>query len=281
MRSRLVKVFLAAAGGLLLFSCAPSGKPGLHPDTTQAQHILAMGDYQGALDSYAALADRYPDDKSVLKEYAGAVEQMKAGADASLREKDFAAAEKTYALLLENFPRFSGFEGSLSFGPGSLKPLVLECQVHLSERRARQALAEGDYLKALDGYKALPQDSLRDPDQAVGLRRIMEETKGLADQALNRKDFAAAGKAYAVLWNGYPLAQDAGLRLSFSRAEAEEGLKKCRAQLTREGLDQYRKGKLKEAVAIWQGLLLFDPENAEIRKAVDTATEQLKKLKQK
>jgi hypothetical protein len=248
---------------------------------TQAQHSVAVGDYQGALDSYAALVDRYPGDKSVLKEFAGAVEQMKAGADASLKEKDFAAAEKTYALLLENFPSFSGFERSLSFGPGSLRRLVLECQEQLSERRARQSLAEGDYLKVLDGYKALPQDTLKDPGQSAGLRRIMEETRGLADQALNRKDFVAAGKAYAVLWREYVLAQNAGLTLSFSRAETEEGLKKCRAQLTREGLDQYRKGNLKEAIVIWQGLLQFDPDNAEIRKAVDTATEQLKKLKQK
>jgi tetratricopeptide (TPR) repeat protein len=281
MKAGLVKALLAAAGGLFLFSCAPSGKPGLRPDMTEAQHSLAVGDFQVALDSYAALADSYPGDKSVRKEFAGAVERMKASADGSLKVKDFAAAEKTYSLLLANFPRFADFEQALSFGPGSLKPLVQECQEHLSERRARQSLAEGDYLTALDGYKALPQEALRDPAQSSGLRRIMEETRGLADQALNRKDFIAAGKAYAVLWREYSLAQNAGLTLSFSRTDAEEGLKKCRAQLTREGLDQYRKGNLREAIATWQGLLQFDPDNAEIRKAVDTATEQLKKLKQK
>ena len=59
----------------------------------------------------------------------------------------------------------------------------------------------------------------------------------------------------------------------------EDGLKKCRVQLTRDGLDLYRQGKLKEAIAIWQGLLEFDPDNIEIRKAVDTATEQLKTIK--
>jgi cytochrome c-type biogenesis protein CcmH/NrfG len=58
-------------------------------------------------------------------------------------------------------------------------------------------------------------------------------------------------------------------------------LKSCGTQLTREGLEQYRKGNLKEAIAAWQGLLQFDPDNAEIRKAVDTATEQLKKLQKK
>jgi hypothetical protein len=46
-------------------------------------------------------------------------------------------------------------------------------------------------------------------------------------------------------------------------------------------LEQYRKGNLAEAIAVWQGILLFDPDNIEIKKAIDTATEQLKKLQKK
>ena len=170
-------------------------------------------------------------------------------------------------------------ERGLSFGRGALSRRILECQENLSERRARQALAEGDYLRALDGFKSLPPEALRNPTQSAGLRRIMEETKELAAKAVARKDFVAAGKGYAVLWREHPLAQQAGIPLSFSRNEMEEGLKKCRLQLTRDGLDLYRQGKLKEAIAIWQSLLEFDPYNTEVRKAVDTATEQLKRIK--
>jgi tetratricopeptide (TPR) repeat protein len=281
MRAGLVKVLLVAAGGLFLFSCAPPSKPGLGPDMAPAQHRLAVGDFQGALDSYAAIAESYPGDKSVMKEFARAIEQMKARADGWFEEKDFASAEKTYSLLLANFPRFAGFEESLSFGPKSLSRRVLECQEHLSERRARQSLAEGDYLRALDGFKGLPPEVLQSQAQSAGLRRIMEEIRQLADKAVARKDFVAAGKGYAVLWREYPIAQQVDLSLSFSRNEMDEGMKKCRTQLTREGLDQYRKGNLKEAIAIWQGLLQFDPDNVEVRKAVDTATEQLKKLQKR
>jgi len=282
MSARLAKTLLVAAtSGLFLFSCAPPNKPGLRPDMTQAQRRLAGDDFQGALDSFAALAESYPDDKAVLKEYTAAVKKMKARADEWFEEKDFDAAEKTYSLLLANFLRFTGFEKSLPFEPEFLRQRVLECQEHLSERRARQSLAEGDYLKALDGFKVLSLEVLRDPALSAGLRRIMEEIKGLADKALARKDFVAAGKAYAVLGQGYPLAQQLGLSLSFSRNDPDESIQKCRTQLTREGLDQYRKGNLKEAIAIWQGLLQFDPDNAEIRKAVDTATGQLKKLQKR
>jgi hypothetical protein len=103
----------------------------------------------------------------------------------------------------------------------------------------------------------------------------------LTDKAVARKDFVAAGKGYAVLWREYPMVQQANVVLSFSRNDAGEGVNNCRTQLTREGLDQYRKGNLKEAIGIWEGLLQFDPDNAEIRKAVDTAAEQLKKLQKK
>lgn len=280
MKAGLVKALLAAAaGGLFLFSCAQSQKPGLSPDMTEAQGRLAGDDFQGALDSFAAIAESYPDDKAVLKEYTAAVEKTKARADEWFEEKDFDAAEKIYSLLLANFHLFTGFEKALPFGPEFLSRRVLQCQEHLSERRARQALAEGDYLRALDGFKVLPPEVLRDPALSAGLRRIMEEIKGLADKALARKDFVAAGKGYAILWQGYPLTQQIGLSLAFTRNDPEEGVNNCRAQLTREGLDQYRKGNLKEAIAIWQGLLQFDPDNAEIRRAVDTATEQLKKLR--
>jgi len=281
MRASPVRAILVTAGALFLSSCAPSGKPGLRPDMTRAEHYVAVGDFQGALDSYASLAESFPDDRAVRKEFAGAIEEIKAQADARFKEKDFASAEKTYSLLLDNFPRFRAFQGSLSFGPEVLRRRVQECLEHLSERLARQALARGDYLKALEGFKGLPPEVLRSPAQAAGLRRIMEEIRSLADKALARKDFVAAGKGYAVLWREYPLAKQVNISLSFTRNDAEEGLKNCRAQLTREGLDQYRKGNLKEAIAIWQGLLQFDPDNAEIRKAVDTATEQLKKLQKR
>lgn len=281
MKAGLLKVILIAAAGLFLYSCAPPSKPGLRPDMTRAQHCLAVGDFRGALDSFSMLAESYPGDRSVMKEFAGAVEHIKAKADGSFKEKDFPAAEKTFSLLLANFPRFAGFKRSLSFGPESLRQLILECQMHLSEQRARQSLARGDYLTALDSFKGLPPEALRSQPQSAGLRRIMEEIKGMTDKAIARKDFVSAGKGYAVLWREYPFAQEVGLAFSFTRNEMDEGLKKCRIQLTREGLDQYRKGNLKEAIAIWQGLLQFDSENAEIRKAVDTAAEQLKKLQKR
>jgi tetratricopeptide (TPR) repeat protein len=284
MKARSARRRWAAAGtlaALFLISCGPSSKPGLEPDLARAEHYLAVGDFQGALESYSSIVEISPDDRTARSEFADAVEQIKARADLWLKEKDFSSAERTYSLLLGYFPRFKSLEKSLSFGPETLSRRIEECLEHLSERRAREYLAEGDILKALDGFKGLPQDALRSPAQAAGLRRIMEEIRTLAEKAVARRDFVTAGKGYAVLWREYALAGQARISLSFTQNDAEKGLKECRAQLTREGLDQYRKGNLREAIAIWNGLLAFDPDNAEIKKAVDTATEQLKKLQKR
>jgi tetratricopeptide (TPR) repeat protein len=238
-----------------------------------------VGEYENAIASYAEIIDQYPDDTSVLREYAGAVEGMKAEADRSFDSEDWIAAEKIYALLSANFPRFAPFEKRLSFGTSLLDQRILECRIKMSEGKARQSLAAGKYQSALDSYRSLPPEVLRMPPVSAGLRRIMEELKRLADTAMARKDFQAAGKGYFSLRKGDPLIGQAGVSLPFSTKGLEDGIQKCRAQLTKDGLDLYRKGHLKEAIAIWQGLLEFDPENAEIRKAVDTAAEQLKKLK--
>lgn len=260
-------------------SCAPPKSPSLRPDTSRAQRYVVVGDYERAIASYAEIAERYPNDRSVLREYAGVVENIKDKADRSFDAADYDTAETLYSLLSENFPHFAAFEGSLAFGPLQLNQRASECRIILSERRARQSLAAGEYQGALDGYEILPAEAFQDPGVSAGLKRIVEELKRLADRAFARKDFVAAGKGYAALGNGYALAERSGLSLSFPRNASEEGVEKCRAQLTKDGLDLYRRGRIEEAIAVWQGLLEFDQDNVEIRKAVETATEQLERLK--
>jgi hypothetical protein len=69
--------------------------------------------------------------------------------------------------------------------------------------------------------------------------------------------------------------------LSFPEESLKDGIKNSSSQLTKKGLEQYRKGNIAEAISTWEGILLFDPENLEIKKAIETAKIQLKKLKQK
>jgi len=42
----------------------------------------------------------------------------------------------------------------------------------------------------------------------------------------------------------------------------------------------YREGNIGNAISLWKSILTFDPGNASIKKAIDTATTQLKNLQQ-
>jgi hypothetical protein len=51
-----------------------------------------------------------------------------------------------------------------------------------------------------------------------------------------------------------------------------------RKRVLQRALADYRKSNLAEAISIWKSILAFDPNNAGIAKAIDTATIQLKNL---
>jgi hypothetical protein len=50
------------------------------------------------------------------------------------------------------------------------------------------------------------------------------------------------------------------------------------AHLSQRALDEYRKGNLAAAISLWKSVLVFDPDNAAIAKAIKTATLQQKNL---
>ncbi|OGP78142.1 MAG: hypothetical protein A2V86_03085 [Deltaproteobacteria bacterium RBG_16_49_23] len=48
-------------------------------------------------------------------------------------------------------------------------------------------------------------------------------------------------------------------------------IESCRKILFENGLAQYRSGNLNQAISVWRSILTFDPQNQEVKKAVDTA----------
>jgi tetratricopeptide (TPR) repeat protein len=273
-------VFAGAMVGILaITSCAPRSTPVLISRTAEAREYFLAGDWEKALTAYEEAHRKYPGDKKVLEEYILAVEKMKALADQDFEGGEFAAAERRCGLLLLRFSSFAGFESSLSFTRPALRQKIVESRKNLGQRLARQSLEAGDFQKALDAYLAFQDEVPAPPVLAAGLLRTAEEIKRRADQAVDRLDFATAGKGYSALKRNYREVQKLGAPLPFSSDILDHGVGRCRTELTRQGLDYYRKGKLKEAIETWKGLLEFDPENAEIQNAVETATQQLKKLK--
>jgi len=266
--------------GAFLTSCVTQKKATFEPLLSQPRQYFEAGEYQKAIDSYSAGLKKYPREKTILNDYIKTLEEMKQLADKALEKEDFPSAERVYSVLLNNSPQFKPMEKSLSFTPQLLRRRIKDCRVGLSKKQARRSLEAGDFEKALDLYKAA-EEEYNVAGLSADLKRTMENIKSEADGAAAKEDFISAGKAYAVLWKNYSLYEKSAPSPSFSKASLDEGIKKCRTQLTQKGLAQYRKGNLSKAISLWQGILLFDPDNIEIKKAIDTATQQLKKLQKK
>ncbi|MFO7568719.1 MAG: hypothetical protein R6W75_02895 [Smithellaceae bacterium] len=121
----------------------------------------------------------------------------------------------------------------------------------------------------------------RDRDPEMQSVKKLEDIKKAADKASAREDFAFAGKSYHLLLKSYPDFKDIAHLLSFDRAQLQTNLAACQTALYKKGFQEYREGNLNEAVALWQDYLVIDPDNADIRKALNTARTQQKNLQQK
>lgn len=269
---------LAAA---VLASCSTARQPDFEPALRQSRQYFQAGELQKAMDAGAAARQRYPSAEAVREEFIRTLEGINRQAEAALAAGDPASAERLFWLLLNNTDKYKDIEKSLSFSAAGLGRRIVICRTALEQRRMAHHLRAGEYDKALAVPRNLPPSVLRSRGLAESYSRIMEEIKRRADGAAASRDYADAGRAYAVLARHYADAVGLGLKLPFSKEALDEGVEICRAELTRQGLEHYRKGELSRAVSVWQELLLFDPDNAEIRKAVETAREQQKGFQKK
>jgi tetratricopeptide (TPR) repeat protein len=145
---------------------------------------------------------------------------------------------------------------------------------------SEQYIARGDYKKALDLSATACRNNPEDQGLLANYRRTIEDVRYAADEAFGREDFASSGRAYYVLLKNYPHYQKLNLEVSFDKKFLQARLKNCRSHLSQRALAEYRKGNLVEAISLWKSILAFDPQNAGIKKAINTATIQLKNLKQ-
>lgn len=263
-------------------SCASSEKKvTFKPIITQSRQYVDEGKFQKAIDSYKEAYEKYPDQPEILDNYIRTIEEIHQSGHKALDAANFALAEKIFSVLLKNYPNFQSLDKSLSLNKETLNIELRKSRIFMTESQARKHLAAESYEKAIDSFKARYQEY---PDDSYLLARfisILERMNHLAQDALSKENFAFAGKVYYALSKNYKDFEKFQKSLSFSNISLDEELKNCRLQLTRKGLEQYRKGNLAEAIAIWKSLLEFDPDNQEIKKAIDTANVQLKKLKKK
>ena len=146
--------------------------------------------------------------------------------------------------------------------------------------QARQYVTKGEYQKAIHFYNVEYKRHPQDRNLVKEYVKSLEEIKTTAKRALSREDFAAAGKTYYVLLKNYPDFKDFADVLSFDRARLNSRLTTCKTALYEKGFQEYREGNLSEAISLWQDYLAIDPDNTDIKKALNTAKTQQKNLRQ-
>ncbi len=145
-------------------------------------------------------------------------------------------------------------------------------------RQARRHMQSGDYQKAIDVYHAGYQKAPRDQTLRLAYQQSLEQMAAGADQALERQKVGSAGKTYAILFNNYARFEGFAKDLSFTRTGLNKKLDFCKKTLFRQGFQEYRQGNLSQSIALWEDLLVIDPENTDIREALRTARLQQKNL---
>jgi tetratricopeptide (TPR) repeat protein len=244
----------------------------------QAQIELEGGRFQKAIDLCKEISQKYPRNPSVRSGYIKILESIKSSGDGAFERNDFKLAGNIYEILVKNWVHFSDLSQSLSFKKNFLENKIKTTRCLFIEEQVSSHLKAGEFRKAIDLCKEIYQKYPQDPTVRTGYIKTLESIKSGGDRAFEKSDFALAGCAYGLLLKNYSSAGRLNGSLSFNREGLTARMGDCKKFLFENGLQQYRSGNLNQAISLWKSILVFDPENQEIKKAVDLASLQSKNL---
>jgi len=277
-RSAGVLILLLAVSAAFFPSCAGTNRAAVQQAGAESEQLLRDAHYQKAVEVYRAALREHPGDKAISADYARTITRIHEAAGFAMNKSDFASAERIYLILLENAPEFSKLSPAPAITRASLESNLKACRIARAEKTAHRNLEIGEFSKAIRARRGVLNSYPKDPGLAADYVRTIEKVKSTADEAFGKKDYALAGRALYALRASLPLFPGTEKTISLNPRVLNERLAVCRTALTREGLEYYRRGELKAAVFIWQSLLDFDPDNAQIIKSIESASAQIKKI---
>jgi tetratricopeptide (TPR) repeat protein len=244
----------------------------------QAQIELNTGRFQRAIDLWKEIYQRYPQDSNVRSGYIKTLESIKGRGDLAFETKDFSLADKIYEILARDWVHFSDFSRSLSFKKDFLERKIEASRCLFTEEQVSLHLKTGEFRKAIDLCKMIYYKYPQDSRARSGYIRTLESIKTSGDRAFEGSDFALAGSVYEIVLRNVCSESRLNDSLSFSRESLTARIGNCKKILFENGLEQYRSGNLNQAISVWKSILAFDPENREIKRAVEMATFQFSNL---
>jgi len=266
---------------LALSFCASQKKESvfISPQEEVQVYNFTYDDFQEAIEVYSAAHQKKPDNEIIIENYILVLEELKLSADKAFDEENYVFANNQYYILSKNFSKFELFQQSLSFDLRTIRMKMRECLVKRTEIQVEEAIQAGDYSLAIEAYQKVLQAYPADDYLKRQLYQLFNMINDESKKALERKDYAAAGKFSLLLLRKLAWLQDSASILSFSKSSLKNTLQTCTSQLTKKGIKLYRLGELKQAITVWKNILKFDPENVQIIKAIANAQEQLARIK--
>ena len=244
----------------------------------QAQMEIGAGEFQKAIDLHRQIYQKYPQDSTVRSSYIRTLESIKRRGDQAFEGNDFKSAGNIYEILARNWVHFADFSQCFSFNKNFLEKKIKTCRCLFIEEQLSSYLKAGEFRKAIGICKEIYQKYPQDPTVRSGYIRTLESIKSSGDRAFERSDFALAGCVYEILLKNISSVKHLDSSFSFNREGLIAKIRNCKKILFENGLEQYRSGNLNVAISLWKSILAFDPENQEIKKAVDMATLQFNNL---
>jgi len=161
-----------------------------------------------------------------------------------------------------------------------IKQTLVPQQPTQTQDQGMQYVKSGEYQKAIDFYEAQYEKHPQDQSLAKEYVNSLEEIKTVAHKSFVKENFASAGRVYNILLKNFANFKDFAHKLSFDRTYINSKIAECKTALSRMGFQAYRDGDLGAATSYWQDYLTIDPNNADIKKALNTTKMQQKNLQQ-
>jgi len=147
-----------------------------------------------------------------------------------------------------------------------------------ADREIARLNSAGEYGRALTLIRAEIRKG-RDETAFGGL--YAEAWNGLIQKGIGlyrAGEHHRAGMIFSTAYRSRPTAASILAGMEYSVEDIERLIKECSEKMMERGLQEYRKGNLGNAIAVWEKILMFNPSYREARRAMETASTQLKNL---
>jgi tetratricopeptide (TPR) repeat protein len=144
---------------------------------------------------------------------------------------------------------------------------------------SRPILAEGDFAKALDDFKAEYEKTPRSRELTADYVRTAEEIKGAADRALGQQEYVRAGGIYRILLDRYDDFGPFAARLTFKKTQLERALKECRiGAVDNPAAQAVTVGDFARALDIFQAAFKENPGDVELATKYQGTVHEIKAI---